>query len=145
TAVVVGGTLDNRDGGGAGWDAEIAMPWAAAKGKDDAMAIHVPPQLGDVWRLNVVRSEMPKDGKQTAASWNRITCADFHALDRMLAVQFADRSGSTKQVAVPEGTGTGSGTGIGTGSSSARAVPVPVPDPKSPTSAPSRTPPTTPP
>lgn len=101
TAVVVRGTLDNRDDGDSGWDAEIAVPWAAARGLDPAMKIHTPPQVGDVWHLNVLRSDMPKDGKQTAASWAKITCSDFHAVERLLNVQFADAQGNIKPVPAP--------------------------------------------
>jgi hypothetical protein len=98
TAVVVHGTLDDREDGDAGWDVEMAIPLAAVKGKDPAMKVNVPPKLGDVWHLNVVRGEAPESSGKTAASWNRITCEDFHGLDRMLSVQFADAQGSVKPV-----------------------------------------------
>jgi hypothetical protein len=101
TAVVVRGTLDDRDDGDSGWDVEIAIPMAAVKGKDAAMKVNVPPRLGDVWHLNVVRGEAPETGGKTAASWNRITCEDFHGLDRMLSVQFADVAGNVKEGAAP--------------------------------------------
>jgi hypothetical protein len=95
SAVTVKGTLDNRDDTDQGWDAEIAIPWAAVKGKADAMAVRLPPQPGDTWRLNVVRVDKGKDPNIAAASWNQITYADFHALDRMLTVTFADEIGAT--------------------------------------------------
>lgn len=96
TAVVVRGTIDDRTDGDAGWDVEIAIPLASVKGKDDKMKVNIPPKIGDVWRLNVVRGEAPASGRKTASSWNRITCEDFHGLDRMLNVQFADEKGATK-------------------------------------------------
>ncbi len=95
TAVVVRGTLDNRDDVDQGWDAEFAIPLAAVKGLDPAMAVRLPPQPGDAWRLNVVRVDYPRGGNPAAASWNRIRYSDFHSLDRMLTVQFADASGAT--------------------------------------------------
>ena len=78
-----------------GWDAEIAIPWPAVRGRDEAMAVRLPPQVGDRWRLNIVRVDVKTGDKNpSASSWNRITMADFHALDRMLTVVFADTSGS---------------------------------------------------
>jgi hypothetical protein len=94
TQVIVRGTVDNRDDGDTGWDVELAIPLVAARGKDAGMKIDVPPKLGDTWRLNVVRADKDRSGKVRAASWNRIGCEDFHALDRMLTVQFADADGS---------------------------------------------------
>jgi hypothetical protein len=101
TQVIVKGTVDNRDDGDSGWDVELAIPHEAARGKDPAMKIRVPPQPGDTWRLNVVRVDKDRSGKVRAASWNRIGCEDFHALDRMLTVQFADEAGNTKVVTPP--------------------------------------------
>jgi Carbohydrate family 9 binding domain-like len=73
--------------GGAGWDVELAIPWPAVRGMDPAMAVRLPPQPGDQLRLNVVRVDKRATAKNvTASSWNRITYADFHALDRMLTV-----------------------------------------------------------
>ena len=78
-----------------GWDAEIAIPWQAVRGRDEAMAVRLPPQVGDRWRMNIVRVDVKTGDKSpTASSWNRITLADFHALDRMLTAVFADPSGS---------------------------------------------------
>jgi hypothetical protein len=78
-----------------GWDVELAIPWQAVRGRDDAMAVRLPPRVGDRWRLNVVRVDVKTgDKNQQASSWNRITSADFHALDRMLTVVFADSSAS---------------------------------------------------
>ena len=74
------------------------MPWAAVKGRDEAMQINLPPHVGDRWRLNVVRTNQKTGGKGQAeggaSSWNRISVQDFHALDRMLTVVFADAAGS---------------------------------------------------
>jgi hypothetical protein len=101
THVIVRGTVDNRDDGDAGWDVELAIPLAAARGKDAGMKIDVPPKLGDTWRLNVVRADKDRSGKVRASSWNRIGCEDFHALDRMLTVQFADADGNITPAPVP--------------------------------------------
>jgi hypothetical protein len=121
-AVKVRGTNDNRDDTDAGWDVEFAIPWAAAKGKADNMPVRTPPAIGDKWKLNVVRVDYAKDQKNpTVASWNKITYQDFHALDRMLTVQFADAAGKTTP---PAGNGSGSaaGSAAGSGSGSGSAI-----------------------
>jgi hypothetical protein len=94
TAVKLHGTAE-PGGADQGWDAEIAIPWQAVRGRDEAMQVTLPPRVGDRWRLNIVRVDLKTGDKNpTASSWNRITYADFHALDRMLTVVFADASGS---------------------------------------------------
>jgi hypothetical protein len=103
-----------------GWDVEIAIPWQAVRGRDDAMAVHLPPQIGDRWRLNLVRVDVKTGDKNpNASSWNRITSADFHALDRMLTAVFADPSGSIvvrpAAAAPPAAAASGSGSAAGSG------------------------------
>jgi len=94
TAVKLRGTAEPGDTD-QGWDVEIAIPWQAVRGRDDAMAVRLPPEIGDRWRLNLVRVDVRTGDKSPeASSWNRITSADFHALDRMLVAVFADAAGS---------------------------------------------------
>jgi hypothetical protein len=114
TAVKVRGTADKSGDADQGWDVEIAIPLAAVKGKADAMAVKLPPQIGDRWRLNVVRVDSRSGGGgPSASSWNRISYSDFHALDRMLTVVFADNAGSitatapVQQAIPPVETGSG--------------------------------------
>ena len=94
SAVIVHGTADKRDDKDVGWDVEIAIPHSAVKGGDSQMKVSIPPTPGDQWRLNVVRVEKPKSGNTAVSSWNQITYADFHALGRMLTVQFGDDTGA---------------------------------------------------
>jgi len=101
SAVVVHGTLDERDDEDKGWDVEIAIPLADVKGMDGAMQVAIPPAVGDRWRLNVVRVEKPRSGALAASSWNAIPLADFHALGRMLTVVFADADGAVPSGATP--------------------------------------------
>jgi len=96
TAVNVRGTLNNNADDDQGWDAEWAVPLAAVKGGDPAMNVRLPPQPGDVWRFNVVRADYGKDNKAVAVSWNRIRYSEWHSLDRMLTLTFADEAGVTK-------------------------------------------------
>jgi hypothetical protein len=126
TAVRVNGTGDVAGDADRGWEAEIAIPWAAVKGKEDGMPIRTPPLVGDRWKLNVVRVDRRSSGESVAASsWNRITQRDFHALDRLLTVVFADPTGSIvpqpaqppaqpppmPPPAAPAGSGSGSSAG----------------------------------
>ncbi|MEO7731407.1 MAG: carbohydrate-binding family 9-like protein, partial [Kofleriaceae bacterium] len=134
TAVKLRGTTEPGDTD-LGWDVEIAIPWAAVRGRDEAMAVRIPPQVGDRWRLNVVRVDVKTGDKgQSSAAWNRISSADYHALDRMLTVVFADPSGSIRPPSTPvEGAGVapapsaavapsaGSGSAVGVGSGSGAA------------------------
>lgn len=120
TAVKLRGSTEAGDSGDQGWDVEIAIPWAAVKGKDENMKVRLPPEVGDRWRLNLVRVDRKTGGKDNevfASSWNRITMADFHALDRMLTAVFADRAGSIVPTAKDDpGASTGSGAKAGSGS-----------------------------
>jgi hypothetical protein len=89
--VVVQGTADQSGDTDAGWDLELAIPWQAVHGLDPSMSVRLPPVPGDRFSLNVVRvDKRAGDKNPTASSWNRITYADFHALDRMLTVVFAE-------------------------------------------------------
>jgi len=127
TAVRVRGTADKAGDADQGWDVEIAIPLVAVKGKDAAMNVRLPPQVGDKWRLNVVRVDYRSSGGSPGvASWNRISYGDFHALDRMLTVIFADPQGAITakpqtMSPAPDGVGSGSaaaGSGSGSGSGS---------------------------
>lgn len=104
TAVVVHGTSDKRSDRDQGWDVEIAIPLEDVKGMDDQMKVNLPPGLGDRWRLNIVRGEKPKDGGPGASTWNPITARDYHALGRMLTVEFGDAEGVTRAAPSEGGT-----------------------------------------
>jgi hypothetical protein len=93
TAVKVEGTLDKRDDVDQGWRAEIAIPLAAVKGRDDKMDVRLPPKPGDTWKMDIVRVEKPKDGGLTASAWAPIGIGDFHALDKLVTVTFGDEKG----------------------------------------------------
>ncbi|CAN5876808.1 hypothetical protein BH11MYX3_BH11MYX3_27600 [soil metagenome] len=122
TAVVMRGTADKGGDTDQGWDVEIAIPWMSIKGRDQGMSVIIPPRVGDRWRLNVVRVDKKTGDKDPAvSSWNRITYADFHALDRMLTVVFADPNGGIAP-GTPFGSaaaGSGSGSAVDPGSGSA--------------------------
>ena len=142
TAVKVRGTADKAGDADQGWEVEIAIPWAAVKGRDEAMDVRLPPQVGDRWRMNLVRVDKRSGaGSPSASSWNRITYADWHGLDRMLTIVFADPMGGVTPgtpvapaADLAPGAGSGSAVTPGAGSGSAepmekthlRRVPTPV-------------------
>jgi hypothetical protein len=119
SAVTVHGTADDRDDKDTGWDVEIAIPLPAVKGSASTMPVNIPPVVGDMWRLNVVRVDKPKDASNPAvSSWSRITYQDFHALDRMLEVTFGDTTGQTAApAAAPAAPAEGAGAAPAEGAS----------------------------
>ncbi|HEY4179323.1 MAG TPA: carbohydrate-binding family 9-like protein [Kofleriaceae bacterium] len=132
TAVKLNGST-GPGGSDVGWDAEIAIPWAAVKGRDDAMKVKLPPAVGDRWRLNVVRGDLTSDKKVAVSSWNRIGMGDWHAIDKMLTVVFADTMGGVvpnspvdprvPPPTPPADTGSGSAS-MGSGAGSGSAAPI---------------------
>lgn len=93
--VHVDGTLNKRDDQDKGWTAELALPLEDAKGMDTASAVRLPPQPGDVWRINMYRMDQPKGKPQQAAGWSPPLVGDFHALSRFGELVFADADGKT--------------------------------------------------
>jgi len=89
-AVNVEGTLDEPGDTDRAWHAELAIPLEDVKGGDAAMKVRVPPEVGDGWRLNIVRVDKPRQGKVIASSWAPVSMQDFHSIDRLLTVRFAE-------------------------------------------------------
>ncbi len=58
TAVALQGTLNDPRDTDQGWTLEIAIPWAALK---PIAGVRVPPEPGDLWRLNFSRVEWDLD------------------------------------------------------------------------------------
>ena len=91
--VRVDGTLNKREDQDKGWMAEIAIPLEDVKGMDDKSELKLPPALGDVWRINMFRMDMPQGKPQQAAGWSPPMVGDFHALDRFGELVFGDAQG----------------------------------------------------
>jgi len=91
----VDGTLNKRDDQDKGWTAELALPLEDVKGMDAASTVRLPPQPGDVWRINMYRMDQPKGKPQQAAGWSPPMVGDFHALSRFGELVFADADGKT--------------------------------------------------
>ena len=90
SAVHVRGTLDRRNDRDVGWDVELAIPLQAVLGRERDTAVRVPPHIGDQWRMNIVRGDKPIRGRYVASSWSPIPYSDFHALQQMLTIVFAE-------------------------------------------------------
>jgi len=93
--IQVDGTLNQRDDKDRGWTAELALPLEDVKGMDSASAVRLPPQPGDVCRINMYRMDLPKGHPQQAAGWSPPMVGDFHALSRFGELVFADETGQT--------------------------------------------------
>ena len=73
TAVHVEGEL-NQPGQAKSWSAEFAIPFRALIG-----APHVPPQVGDEWRINFYRIDTPPlDAKSELYAWSTTEFPTFH-------------------------------------------------------------------
>ena len=93
--VVVRGTLNKRGDKDQGWQAELAIPLVAARGRSK-VALTLPPKLGQIWRMNLFRTDRPAKGRLKAWAWSPPLRSTFHALDRFGELVFADAQGRIK-------------------------------------------------
>lgn len=84
TAVVVDGTLNERDDTDKSYTVEMAIPVAEVPGAKAPLA------HGFTWRVNLFRWDAPKKGRQQAAAFSPPVVGDFHALDRFGRLRFMD-------------------------------------------------------
>jgi len=82
-AVNVDGTVDGKEND-RGWSCEIALPL-----EDIATASHLPPLVGDRWRLNLYRVEKLPTNAELA--WSPTLQDDFHVLPKLGEIVFTDR------------------------------------------------------
>jgi len=93
--VTVDGSLNKHDDQDRSWTVELALPLDDVKGLDTAApAPRLPPQQGDVWRINMFRMDMPQGKGQQAVGWSPPLVGDFHALDKFGELAFGDENGS---------------------------------------------------
>ena len=71
TKVHIDGELGVK--GAKGWSAEYAIPHSALIGN-----MHLTPQSGDEWRLNLYRIDSYEEGKLDLYSWAEVEIRDFH-------------------------------------------------------------------
>src|SRR5262249_33658712 len=72
----------------------------AALGKEKTMK-NVPPKLGDMWRVNFFRLDMPSGRPQQGSSWSPPLVGDFHALDKFGELYFGDDKDEAPNVKAP--------------------------------------------
>ena len=86
-AVSVDGDPRRRDTQDRAWSAELALPW-----EDFLTAPHLPPQAGDVWRMNLYRIDQyqaqPGLGQQELYAWSPTRCETYHVPQRFGEIVF---------------------------------------------------------
>lgn len=92
--VAVDGTLNKREDKDKGWTVELAIPLEDVKGLDKASGVKIPPAVGDTWRFNMFRMDVPEGKPQQAAGWSPPLVGDFHALDKFGELVFGDEKGN---------------------------------------------------
>jgi hypothetical protein len=92
--VHVDGTLNKHDDKDKGWTAELAIPLEDVKGMDKDQVLRLPPNPGDVWRVNMFRMDLPQGKPQQASGWSPPMVGDFHALDKFGELVFGDEQGN---------------------------------------------------
>jgi hypothetical protein len=78
-AVDVQGTLNKRNDKDKRWIVEMALPFKDAKGRGK-YPLSLPPKVGDVWRVNLLRVDVSKGVPQRAGAWSPPLSGDFHTL-----------------------------------------------------------------
>jgi hypothetical protein len=100
--VVVDGTLNKHDDKDKGWIVELALPLEDVKGMDTGAPLpKLPPAVGDVWRADMYRMDVPLGKPQQAVAWSPPLVGDFHVLDKFGELVFADDKGSVAPPAPP--------------------------------------------
>jgi len=82
-AVYVDGDVNRRDVKDNFWSVEIALPW-----EDFVTPSHAPPELGDVWRVNLYRIDHFK-GEQELSAWSPTGVPNFHVPQRFGELVFS--------------------------------------------------------
>jgi hypothetical protein len=93
--VSVDGTLNKHDDKDRSWTVELALPLEDVKGLDTQASLpKLPPSVGDTWRVNMFRMDVPLNKPQEAVAWSPPLVGDFHALDKFGDLIFADEKGN---------------------------------------------------
>lgn len=90
-AVMNHGTVNNKNDVDKGSVFEFALPWKGF-GKIAGSA-NIPPEPGDVWRINVNRYERPRSGEDNIelSGWAPLDLRSYHVPDRYGFVTFSDK------------------------------------------------------
>jgi len=110
--VTVDGTLNKHDDKDRSWTVELALPLEDVKGLEtEAATPKLPPSVGDVWRANMFRLDMPQGTtRQQAVAWSPPLVGDFHVLDKFGELVFADDNGNVAPPAPAAGAGGADGS-----------------------------------
>jgi hypothetical protein len=101
TAVSIEGTLNKRGDKDKSWSVEMAIPWQDTKGQG-TYVMAFPPKVGDSWRVNFFRLDLPDKQAQLAAAWSPPLVGDFHKLDRFGQLVFGDEEGKAPPTTAQE-------------------------------------------
>ncbi|MHB1357289.1 MAG: carbohydrate-binding family 9-like protein [Anaerolineae bacterium] len=84
TTVRVDGDPTDPDSVDRSWTVEIALPW-----EDFCTAPHLPPQVGDRWRMNLYRIDRAPEGDEYSA-WSAPRRNAFHTPERFGWLEFVE-------------------------------------------------------
>jgi hypothetical protein len=82
-AVFVDGDPRSRDSQDRFWSVEVAIPW-----EDFATAAHLPPQIGDEWRVNLYRIDNYR-GEEELSAWSPTYQPTFHVPQHFGVLRFS--------------------------------------------------------
>ena len=88
-AVKADGTVNIRNDVDKSWTVEIAIPWKDTVGLSKRK-VTLPPNSGDIWRINFFRLDKPTPKGQQACAWSAPLKGDFHVLDRFGYLRFGE-------------------------------------------------------
>ena len=97
TGVFVDGTLNKSSDRDRGWTVELAFPWSGLEWLAKADGRSLPPQDGDVWRMNMMRfnkyKEAPPARDSGGWAWSRHGAWDSHIPECFPYVRFSSKEG----------------------------------------------------
>jgi len=94
TAVWVNGTINNAQDVDSAWYCETAIPFESISSLITPM--HVPPQAGEEWRIELCRYNRPRDiagneiGEPETSVWNKTDSPSFHVPSKFGRIIFSD-------------------------------------------------------
>ncbi|MGE9271616.1 MAG: carbohydrate-binding family 9-like protein [Verrucomicrobiales bacterium] len=95
SAVHIDGTINDSSDRDRGWTVELAFPWAGMKALALADSRSLPPQDGDVWRIDFSRfnqyKEAPPSNDPGGWAWSPHGAWDSHIPECFPHVQFSDK------------------------------------------------------
>jgi hypothetical protein len=91
TQVKIQGAINNSNTIDQGWTVEMAFPWTGLSWL--AVGRSLPPQLGDIWRLQFARYErIASTAHHIGWAWTPVGSNDNHRPERFTSLQFVDQA-----------------------------------------------------